>query len=144
MKPAPTPTRPGKRGTIKAQPQFSEAQFQAGLLAMLRAIPSLRAWRQQCGKVRVRGGFMQLAPNGAGDICGTAAPDGIHWEMEVKGRQTAVQAEQDPWAEATRASGAVYVRARPLAGESLAAAVQRCVRELREAIAEARAKRSAA
>jgi hypothetical protein len=121
--------------------EYTEAQLQAGLIAMLRATPGLRAWRQQCGKVRVRGGFMQLAPTGAGDICGTAAPDGLHYEVEVKGHKTAVQDGQDPWAAETVASGGVYLRARPRGGESLPDAVRRCVAELLEAIAEARSRR---
>ena len=122
-------------------PSYSESAFQAALLGAIQATPGLRAWRQQAGAIRVKGGYMTLGPTGCGDLVGTAAPDGLHWELEVKGASTQVQPGQDPWALETQAAGAVYVRARPVRGETLPEAVRRSVAELLEAIAECRSRR---
>jgi hypothetical protein len=143
--PPPISRKPPTRGRLKQPPlpTFSESELQRAIIDALNVAPDLRAWRQQSGRLKVRGGFMCLAPNGAGDIVGTAAPDGLHFEVEVKGPKTEVQADQDPWGEATAAAGAVYVRARPLRGETLPVSVARCVAELRAAIEEVRANRAA-
>ena len=108
-----------------------EGGFKAPLLKAINATPGLRAWRQQAGSLKVRGGFMVLAPAGAADIVGRAAPDGLHFEVETKGRKTEVEASQDPWALETRGAGAVYVRARPAKGEPIAAARVPCKPYLR-------------
>lgn len=133
-----------KRGRLKLAPlpTFAEGVFQRALLDALKHVPGIRAWRQQTGITKVRGGYMHLAPNGAGDIVGTAAPDGLHFELEVKGPTTETQPAQDPWRDETIAAGAVYLRVRPDRGETLAVAVSRSVRELQGAIAEARGRRS--
>jgi hypothetical protein len=136
-----------KKGRVKAPalpplPTFSENEGKRAVLAGINAIPGLRAWGQPAGKLRVRGGWVQLAPAGAGDIVGRAAPDGLHFEVETKGARTAVQPQQDPWALETEAAGAVYIRARARRGDTMETLVQRTVAELLEAIAECRSRRN--
>lgn len=137
-----------KRGRVKHGPTATledletEGSFKAPLVAAINALPGFRAWYQQAGRLKVRGGFIHLAPKGAGDVVGRAPPDGLFFEVETKGRTTAVQPSQDPWAAETIAAGGVYVRCRPRRGESLGEAVARCVAELLEAIGEARSRRA--
>jgi len=59
-----------------------ETDLQRAILETLRAL-GLTVWRNQSGTVRVRGGFMHMAPEGTPDIIGYLA-DGRLLGIEVK------------------------------------------------------------
>ena len=141
---APSATRVGRAPHEKLPPlpTFTEGDFKGPLLDALNALPGIRAWRQQAGRLKVKRGFMHLAPKGAGDIIGRASPDGLLFEVETKGLRTAVQDGQDEWALETIAAGAVYLRARARRGDTVEVLVRRTVTELLEAIAECRSRRN--
>jgi hypothetical protein len=141
---APTTPRPGKSGRIVAAPvvEHTEGNFKRDLLAAINTTPGLRAWRQQSGMTRVKRGMLHLAPKGAADVIGIAAPDGLSFQVETKSRSGwEQQPEQKAWQADTEAAGGVYLLAKPQKAEPLQVAVRRVVSELLAAIAARLAER---
>jgi len=96
-----------------------ETTFQSALFDALNApMRPTRVRRQNVGKVvkrdaegRVFGVFRAGPPKGAADLCGLAAPDGLHIEVEVK--VDAPQTKpQKAWASFIETFGGVYVLVR--------------------------------
>lgn len=82
------------------------------ILDALRSM-GICAWRNQSGKVRVRGGFMMLAPKGTPDIVGFLR-DGRFLGIECKlpdGKHQETQ-EQREFGRVLANSGGVYILAR--------------------------------
>lgn len=93
-----------------------ETPFMRRLLVALCAVPGLRAWRVNAGRVVMvdpkTGGrrAFQGAPAGAADIAGIAGPNGRHFEVETKAAKGRVRVAQDRWSAMVRAHGGVYLR----------------------------------
>lgn len=90
---------------------MSENAIQRAVLDALQAL-GVVAWRSQAGKVRVRGGFMSLAPEGTPDVIGYM-PDGRLLGIEVKASKLASatkperREKQAAWRERAAAAGCV-------------------------------------
>jgi hypothetical protein len=79
----------------------------------------VEAWRCNSGKVKVRGGWMQLAPKGTADVLGYFRAGGRMFGVEGKcshrdGCPCESCADQRAWGERLVKAGGVYVRARSL------------------------------
>lgn len=63
-----------------------ETPIQRSIMDALELVPAV-AWfcRLQSGRVRVRGGWMQLAPKGSPDIVGGLRGSGRIFGLEIKG-----------------------------------------------------------
>lgn len=99
---------------------MSEAALTRAVVEALAKVPGVTAWRCNSGKVRVRGGFMQLAPNGTPDIIGFLRPAGRFFGIELKASHkdncSCVKCEgQRKWATRAQADGVLYVKARTVA-----------------------------
>ena len=110
---------PGVTGPLDLEGKSSEARIQHAIHAAVGALPGVRLWRQNAGKVRVckmhrecpHCYWMQLAPNGAADLSGLLY-DGRRLELEVKtlvGRQRDTQTK---WETMIRKFGGVYILSR--------------------------------
>lgn len=86
-----------------------ETPIQRATIDALNLLPRTKVWRQQSGKVRVKNGWMQLAPVGAADIVGVA--HGLHIEFEVKapGEESEQSDEQKEWAADIEMCGGIYL-----------------------------------
>lgn len=62
--------------------------------------------RVQSGRVKVRGGWMQLAPEGTPDLLVVVPPHGRLLGLEVKAARGRVRPSQVTWADAARRHGA--------------------------------------
>ena len=105
---------------------MSEADIQRGIIEALAAIGAF-ALRVQAGKVQVRRGWMQLAPQGTPDIYVLVPPHGLSLWLEVKTAKGEERECQLAWATKARARGAtvVTVRSPQDAVEAYLAAVER-------------------
>ena len=85
-----------------------EGKIQKDILAYLHTI-RICAWRNNSGTVRVRGGYMHLAPEGTPDILGYM-PDGRLLGIEVKQPKEEPTEKQVLWMEkAIKAGCLVFV-----------------------------------
>lgn len=75
---------------------MSENELQRDILTHLGKMPGVTAWRCQSGKVKVRGGWMELAPNGTPDIIGFL-DSGQFLAIEVKLPGEELRPEQLEW-----------------------------------------------
>lgn len=75
---------------------MSENELQRSILDALRQMPGVTVWRCQSGKVKVRGGWMELAPNGTPDIIGFL-DSGQFMAIEVKLPGEELRPEQLAW-----------------------------------------------
>lgn len=93
---------------------MTEQDFQQRLrLALRKAIPSIRLWRQPAGRIRTdRGTWVECAPVGAADLTGVHLGTGRRVEVEVKGRRTPVRPDQIAWLDSLRGHGAIAVLVR--------------------------------
>ncbi len=113
-----------------------EADYQNALMAYLSWSLPVHVWRQNAGSVEAkRGGWVQLAPVGAGDITGYVIGSGIHLEIECKMPRRAHTHEQKNWGEMCTSRGAIYVFARYVSGLTLADNVVLATSNIRTAIA---------
>lgn len=71
----------------------AETELTRAIIDMLTGL-GIVVWRQQCGSVRVKRGYMHLAPEGTPDICGHM-PDGRALFLEVKMPKEKPTAEQE-------------------------------------------------
>jgi hypothetical protein len=85
---------------------MSENAIQRQILDALACVGA-HATRVQSGKVKVRGGWMQLAQEGTADIHVTVPPRGLTLWLEVKTGEGKLRAVQVAWAEGQRGLGAV-------------------------------------
>lgn len=83
----------------------SEADIQRAIVQALTAVGAL-VWRCQSGRVKVRGGWMMLAPEGTPDLLVIVPPTGRLLGLEVKAAKGRVREAQVEWAEAARRAGA--------------------------------------
>jgi hypothetical protein len=83
----------------------SEAAIQRAILVALTAIGAY-AFRVQSGRVKVRGGYMQLAPPGTPDVLVIVPPHGRLLGLEVKTATGKEREAQVEWAEGARRLGA--------------------------------------
>ena len=81
----------------------------------------VEAFRAQSGRVRVRGGWMVLCPEGTADILGYLPPAATMFGVECKtpGGRHPLTDEQQAWGERLVRAGGLYVVARTV-GEALA------------------------
>lgn len=94
--------------TTKAETQLARAIREA-LSAM-----GITAWREQAGQVRVRRGYMHLAPEGTPDIVGHM-PDGRALYLEVKCGKGKERPAQTAFLAAARDAGCVCGTVRSVA-----------------------------
>lgn len=80
------------------------------ILELLRRF-GITATRMQCGRVRVRGGWMHLADEGWPDIVGYL-PNGRMFGIECKTLTGAAREAQVAWAQRARANNVVHLFAR--------------------------------
>ena len=100
------------------------------LLVVLSALPRVRVWRQNVGKVeRAGGGFFSSGlPKGAADIGGIVdvgrpgAPVGVVLQVETKGEGGETTPEQEAFATMIRSLGGIYLRPNAKDGIEAAAA----------------------
>ncbi len=91
-------------------------------MVALCKIPGVRVHRQNSGKILIWDPKTKSvrayvgAPEGAADISGILAPEGIRIEIETKSSKGKIRAAQEVWAEHIRKSGGLYVYA-PLFAE---------------------------
>lgn len=74
-------------------PKAETAVVQRALAMLYSRYPRSTWWRQNSGKVKVRGGYMQLAPNGASDLVGVQE-FGLAAFVEVKRKKVKLNDEQ--------------------------------------------------
>lgn len=115
-----------------------EASFQRALLEAINATNGLLVWRQQAGQVKRGKGYIRLAPKGACDLVGIAAPSGRLVSVEVKAGKVRDNGQgtleaQRLWAAGIRTAGGIHVSATKGDGETIEAACARVVREIQEA-----------
>ncbi len=89
----------------------AEGDIQASILDAFAALGVL-AWRVQAGKVKVRGGWMTLAPPGTPDVHVLVPPHGRLLALEVKAPDGRVRAAQLVWAATARRDGGVVATVR--------------------------------
>lgn len=118
---------------------FSESEFKAALLKAMQRLPGVSAWRQQSGVLPMRGRWVYCAPKGATDLIARVAPGGWMLEVETKCAWKHTD-EQVDWQADVEAAGGIYVLARAERGETLEAAVARCMADIRAEIAERRSR----
>ena len=97
--------------------QRKESDVTRELVQALERLPGVKAWRCNSGKVRVRGGFMTLAPPGTPDVIGFLSPKGRFFGIELKASHkdncSCRECEgQRLWALAANAMGALYLKTR--------------------------------
>ncbi len=97
----------------------SESAIQRAILDAL-LVAGAFAFRVQAGKVKCRGGWMQLAPPGTPDIYVLVPPHGNTLWLEVKTLTGELRESQLAWAAKARARGAIVETVRSPA-EALAA-----------------------
>lgn len=85
---------------------MSENAIQRKILDALAAAGA-HATRVHAGKVKVRGGWMQLAPEGTADIHVTVPPRGRTLWLEVKTEDGELRPAQITWANTQRRLGAL-------------------------------------
>ena len=91
---------------------MTETEWQRLVLLALNAPGTgIYVYRVQAGKVRTRGGFLQLAPEGVADLVGFRA-DGKHLEVECKTAAGKLREAQERHRELVQRMGGVYVVAR--------------------------------
>ena len=86
---------------------MTEAEIQLSILKYLKTI-DVSAWRNNSGKVRVNGGWMQLAPEGSTDIIGYL-PGGKFLGIEVKKPGKKPTVKQTEWMEDAAGSGCIII-----------------------------------
>lgn len=101
---------------------MSENDIQRQILDALLGIGAL-AFRVQAGQVKVRGGWMHLAPQGTADILVVVPPHGRFLALEVKTAKGKEREAQLRWAEEIRAVGGM-VRTVRTVEQALAAYVE--------------------
>ena len=114
---------PALAGPLAANGSDLESTYQAALDDALNALPDVRVWRQNAGRVRTDKGHWYVgAPAGAADLSGIVTPEGWRLEVECKARTGKARASQDRWARFITRSGGIYVRAQD-SGRGVAEAV---------------------
>ncbi len=98
---------------------MSETDIQGAILEAFKRLGVL-AWRCNSGKVRVRGGWMHLAPVGTPDILVVVPPRGRLLGLEVKTLKGREREAQTAWAVDARQRGASVATVRSVA-EAVAA-----------------------
>ena len=89
----------------------SESDIQRAILDALGAVGAF-AFRAQSGKVKVRGGWMQLCPAGTPDILVLVPPHGLLLGLEVKTATGEERESQIIWSAKARGRGAVVATVR--------------------------------
>lgn len=89
---------------------MSESAIQRAILETLTAL-GCTVWRNQAGKVRVRGGYMALSPEGTPDIVGYTR-DGRFLAIEVKAPKGREREAQLLWRERAQKAGCIVGVAR--------------------------------
>jgi hypothetical protein len=85
-----------------------ETYLSKAIREALEVFPSVYAMRVNSGRVKVRGGYYQGAPNGTPDIIGYIAPRGRMFGLEVKMPKSSENDAQTEW-HTTHAARGVYV-----------------------------------
>lgn len=75
---------------------------------------NLKLFRVHSGKVRITGGFMQLAPAGTPDICGYKGASFIAIECKTTDKQSKLNTEQVGFKTHAADNGVIYIEARHL------------------------------
>lgn len=93
---------------------MSESTIQRAILDALLAAGAF-AFRAQAGKVKVRGGWMQLCPAGTPDILVIVPPRGLVVGLEIKTATGDERESQLAWAARARRHGAIVETVRTVA-----------------------------
>lgn len=94
----------------------SESDVLKACAQVLSASPHVMAWRSHSGMVKIRGGFMHLAPKGTADFTGMLRGGrfiGIEVKRDVKSKKTNNAIDtlgaQKAWAERVTAMGGIAI-----------------------------------
>jgi len=107
-------------GSLK-KTAIRESSIQAQVLATFGAIPWIRLFRQNAGKIHtIEGRWVQLYPAGAADLSGWIGKwdhfkvhsPGRRIEIETKAPKKGPNKQQRRWAETCRKMGPLYILAR--------------------------------
>ena len=72
-------------------------------------VPQVKIWRANSGKVKVKGGYMSLAPAGTADIVGLIKPHGQFLAIEVKVPGQNLSEAQEAWRKEIESMGGLYI-----------------------------------
>lgn len=67
---------------------MSEGATKAAIIVTLNAIPGVYMRNVPAGKVKVRGGWVQLAPKGHSDLAGNVFARAAYLEVKKEGKET--------------------------------------------------------
>lgn len=90
---------------------MSEQQLTRAIIEAVNGTRLAHVWRNQSGRVRVRGGMMYLAPAGSPDVVGYMLAGGRFVGIEVKLPGEKPTAIQDTWREEITKAGGVAATA---------------------------------
>jgi len=106
---------------------MKESDIQRAILSTFGALPWMRLFRQQAGRIRTDEGYwVQLAPPGAADLTGwicvpsARMPTGEFYsagrriELEIKSARGRVSPQQQRWRDACLAGGVLHIVARSI------------------------------
>ena len=86
---------------------MTEQQLTRAIIDAVNDTRRVHVWRHQSGRVRVRGGWMHLAPMGAPDIVGYTLDTGRFVGLEVKLPDEEPTSIQSTWLEQIALAGGV-------------------------------------
>jgi hypothetical protein len=115
-----------------------EREYQQRVRLAIGRHPHLVHWRQNAGRIAIRGAsgvrYFEGAPRGAGDLAGFVRPSGVHVEIEFKGsrgRQSRAQVIRE---RILTESGCVYVLCEYDARATMVENVERAVEKINAAV----------
>lgn len=91
---------------------MSEQQLTKAIIDAVNASLLAFVWRSQAGKVKVRGGYMQLAPDGCPDVIGwmlRGPKRGVFLGIEVKLPGEKPSAAQNAWYRVMTENGCIPI-----------------------------------
>jgi hypothetical protein len=90
---------------------LSEQDLTRAVIEAINGTRRAHVWRHQSGRVKVRGGWMHLAPPGSPDVVGYMLDGGRFLGIEVKLPGEQPTAIQNTWREQIVAAGGIAVTA---------------------------------
>jgi hypothetical protein len=86
---------------------MSEQKLTRAIIEAANGTRRVHVWRNQSGKARVRGGYMQLAPAGSPDVIGYTLAGGRFVGLEVKLPGEKPTPIQETWREQIAKAGGI-------------------------------------